>query len=151
MVIETSVVASSSAPATPTAKPDSAASKSSPPAAKTTTRRSLPTQGGGDADANSTDNDLSKEEVLDVSNRSTGEDSTCSSGSSGSAVEQKSGPKGEDEVSSRSLTIQGKRWVNPQFIAWPLGAVFHGASFKQLQKDDFLLFLPPPPYSSVGA
>jgi len=114
MVIETSVaqsvIASSSAPATPTAKPV-AASKSTPPAAKSTPRRSLPApNGGGDADVDNSAIHLGG--VLDVSNRSTttGDDSYCSSGSSGSVVEQRSGPRGEDELSSRSLNIQGKRF-----------------------------------------
>jgi len=120
MVIETSgaqsVIASSSAPATPTAKPAAAASKSTPPNAKSTPRRSLPAQnGGGDADVidNSVAAHLGGMGVLDVSNRSTttGDDSYCSSGSSGSVVEQRNaGPRGEDELSSRSLSIQGKRF-----------------------------------------
>jgi len=109
MVLETNVAqsvasASSSAPVTPNAKP-AAALKSTPPA-KSTPRRSLPTQGGGDADANV----ALKAEVLDLSNRSTGDDSNCSSASLGSVGEQGIARRGEDELSSRSLTIQGKRF-----------------------------------------
>jgi len=108
MVIETSAAISSSVPTTPTAKP-----ASTPSAAKPTPRRSLPeAQGGGDADDFAPSCVDGAKDVLNVSGRSTGEDSNCSSGSSESDVDsrQRQGPRGEDQISSRSLTIQGKRF-----------------------------------------
>lgn len=112
--MSSAATASSSAPATPTAKPNAGPAKSKAPAAKTTPRRSLPSQGGGDADSNSSFKDANsslKDDSLDVSGRSFSEDSNCSSGSTGSVVDQRAGgARGENELSTRTLTIQGKRF-----------------------------------------
>ena len=118
MVLEASPVKSASAtsettnaatPKTPPATKNGAgkaagavgAMKSTTPNARSTPRRSV---GGGDADASK---DGSEDLVHD---RSTGDESNCSSGSGGSVVGQRVlGPRGEEELASRSITIQSKR------------------------------------------
>ena len=111
MVIESSPVkAVPAAPAAttpvksvPASKPGVMAAKS--PAARSTPRRS----GGGDADGAIVHSGALKVEIIeDVANRSSGEDSNVSSGSGGSAVDMR-GPRGEEELDSRSITIQSKR------------------------------------------
>ena len=95
--------------------PPIAGGKSSSPAGKTTasTAAMAPrraSHGGGDADVV-----VIKEESFqaDTSARSTGDESNYSSGSDGSVVDQRGqGPergRGEDELASRSITIQNKR------------------------------------------
>jgi len=112
MVIESSPVkAVPAAPAAttpvksvPASKPGVMAAKS--PAARSTPRRS----GGGDADGAIVHSGALKVEIIeDVANRSSGEDSNVSSGSGGSAVDMR-GPRGEEELDSRSITIQSKRF-----------------------------------------
>jgi len=96
--------------------PPIAGGKSSSPAGKTTasTTAMAPrraSHGGGDADVV-----VIKEESFqaDISARSTGDESNYSSGSDGSVVDQRGqGPergRGEDELASRSITIQNKRF-----------------------------------------
>lgn len=96
--------------------PPIAGGKSSSPAGKTTasTAAMAPrraSHGGGDADVV-----VIKEESFqaDISARSTGDESNYSSGSDGSVVDQRGqGPergRGEDELASRSITIQNKRF-----------------------------------------
>jgi len=96
--------------------PPIAGGKSSSPAGKTTasTAAMAPrraSHGGGDADVV-----VIKEESFqaDTSARSTGDESNYSSGSDGSVVDQRGqGPergRGEDELASRSITIQNKRF-----------------------------------------
>ena len=118
MVHETSPVKSTQAgsPATPPTKAAAGAKPSAPPAKTSPTARSTPRragpvpQGGGDADALVVrSGTLAVEIVDDAANRSAGEDSV-SSGSAGSTVGQR-GPRGEEELDSRSITIQNKRFV----------------------------------------
>jgi len=95
--------ASSSLPPAKTAKTTPPPMAKSTPAAKSTPRRSSDV-GAGDADASF------KDEVFDVSNRSTGDDSNCSSGSSGSNEDRRGPFRGEDELATRSITVQSKRF-----------------------------------------
>jgi len=96
--------------------PPIAGGKSSSPAGKTTASTAAvaprrASHGGGDADVV-----VIKEESFqaDISARSTGDESNYSSGSDGSVVDQRGqGPergRGEDELASRSITIQNKRF-----------------------------------------
>jgi len=115
MVHESSPVKSAQvgSPATPPTKVASGAKSGVTPPKTSPTARSTPRRsngsGGGDADAVvARSGALSVEIVDDAANRSTGDDSV-SSGSAGSTVGQRV-PRGEEELDSRSITIQNKRF-----------------------------------------
>lgn len=88
--------------------PASSAGKTTASTAAVAPRRA--SLGGGDADVVV----IKEESLADTSARSTGDESNYSSGSDGSVVDQRGQGqgrgRGEDELASRSITIQNKRF-----------------------------------------